>query len=152
MVMGYRSDVVFCVQANVGSKGKGGYVVATDESIRDEQFRWFIGVMKLKDYAFMRSSDVEMGWAEHTFIMRFSNIKWSGGYTDVEEVETWWSWCKEISDKEISDKGFSGIKVRVGEEEGDVETEEFGEEIPNIYTVTTVQTEDYTDIFGKQST
>ena len=148
--MGYRSDVVFCVQANVGSKGKGGYVVATDESIRDEQFRWFIGVMKLKDYAFMRSSDVEIGWAEHTFIMRFSDIKWYGGYTDVEEVETWWSWCKGLEDN-----GFSGVKVRVGEEEGDAETEEFGKERPNIYTVTTmttIQTEDYTDIFGKQLT
>ena len=142
--MGYRSQVACCISVDVvqGMLGKYTYDQA--------KFKQMIGFIKLSRFWELwtanESDQDAIGWQNGRFILYGADWKWYPDYADVRAFHEMFNQLGEI-------EGISGYFLRVGEESGDVEEEEFGDDPCYDYfhhfTAMDFQGEDY---LGKRNT
>jgi len=119
--MGYRSQVAGIISVNQVRKedDKGSHYYDYDKA----KFKEMIGFIKLtKFYEAWNTTDDDrncFGWKDGAFIFYGDSFKW---YSDYPDVKAWYEMWENLQ----SIEGISGYFVRVGEEQGDIEQEEFG--------------------------
>ena len=129
--MGYRSDVGAIVSVD-----RTGKQVTTQRDVNNnpvEVVRWvysdadkalfkeLVGKMKLIMGHHVNEFGDELGWYDCKILLHGRSWKW---YSDYEDVKAWGAFWKMASEMD----GISGVFSRAGEEDGDLEYEEFGEE------------------------
>jgi hypothetical protein len=140
--MGYRSEVGAIV--SVDMTGKEVITLKMDDGSERESFKWFhtdadkalfkelVGKMKLiLGHWVDESFKDELGWYDCRIVLHCPYSKW---YPDYEDVKAWgrfWSMAQDM-------EGVSGVFARSGEEDGDLEHEEFGN-MPDYEHCHTVQ-------------
>lgn len=151
--MGYRSNVVICVRVDKAIKwdSENRKMIYHSEDWREERFKWFIGMVKLAGYEFMDYSWIRKGWKDNTFLMCLEDVKYYESYPDVQEIEGFWNWCMSL-EEDHQQKGFSGKKIRTGEDPEDVEVEEFGNDVPEIYPYNYIDMGEYEYILNETTT
>ena len=122
--MGYRSQVAFVLSVD-------DYDKARPEDV--ERFKALVGFFKLsefyaigtnEDYALHKSEHGQgIGWKDGCVMFHAEDWKWYEGYDIVEAFNKLWEQMQGL-------EGISGYFCRVGEEQGDIQEEEFGED-PN---------------------
>lgn len=141
--MGYRSEVGAVVSVDttgkkpvtleIGGEQRESYTwFHTDED--KVKFKELVGKMKLiMGHHLDESFKEDIGWYDCRIVLHCGHSKW---YPDYEDVKAWYKFWRMAQDME----GVSGVFSRTGEENGDVEHEEFGEEpdYDNCYTVQSV--------------
>ena len=126
--MGYRSEVGSII--SVDKTGRRD--VQTEQDVThihwfhtDEdkaRFKELVGKMKLiMGHWVDESFKDELGWYDCKIVLHCPYSKW---YPDYEDVKAWGKFWAMAQDME----GVSGVFARSGEEDGDVEHDEFGEE------------------------
>lgn len=141
--MGYRSEVGAVI--SVDMTGKKPITVELDGEQR-ESCTWFhsdadkalfkelVGKMKLiMGHWIDESFGVELGWYDCKIVLHCPYSKWYPDYEDVRAWNKFWVVAKDM-------EGISGVFARAGEEDGDLEHEEFGEQpdYENCHTVQSV--------------
>jgi len=128
--MGYRSEVCG--------------VLTVDDRNDTEKFKEMIGMIKLVGKELLDDSTPnEYGWENGCFVFRWSDVTWYDGYPAVE------AWDR-IFDLPNQIEGISGIFVRIGEEDQDIEFETRGEN-PDYDSVYVVREIDFpSGVLGKQ--
>ena len=122
--MGYRSQVAGIISVDKVRKedDKGSHYWDYDRA----KFKEMIGFIKLSRFyqvwAIDNKEDADsFGWKDGAFIMHGDDWKW---YPDYEYVKAWDEMWENMQDIE----GISGYFCRVGEENDDIEQEEFGDD------------------------
>lgn len=120
--MGYRSQVACCISVDTVriEKGDGKVSFTYDQA----KFKEMVGFIKLSRFweLWQNSPDQDaIGWANGKFIMYGADWKWYPDYADVKEFHKMFNQLGEI-------EGISGYFLRVGEEMGDVDEEQFGDD------------------------
>jgi hypothetical protein len=121
--MGYRSQVACCISVDViRHEGEGGKVSFTYDK---DKFKQMVGFIKLsKFYELWTTTDQDkecFGWRNGNFLFYGEAFKWYPDYADVKEFHKMFNQMQEI-------EGVSGYFLRVGEENGDIEEEQFGDD------------------------
>ena len=146
--MGYRSQVACCISVDVvRHEGEGGKVSFTYDKDKFKQMIGFIKLSRFYELWTANESDQDaIGWQNGKFIMYGADWKWYPDYADVRAFHDMFNQLGEI-------EGISGYFLRVGEESGDVETEEFGDD-PCYDYFYSFQAMDFTaqDYLGKRET
>lgn len=139
--MGYRSEVGAVVSVDrtgkepvildLGGEQRQSYTwFHTDED--KAKFKELVGKMKLiLGHWVDESFKDELGWYDCKIVLHCPHSKW---YPDYEDVKAWHKFWEMAQDME----GISGVFARSGEEDGDVEYDEFGGE-PDYESCHTVQ-------------
>lgn len=123
--MGYRSQIAFVLSVD-------NYDKARPENV--EKFKALVGFFKLSEfYTIGTNEDYELhkpsagnqgiGWKDGCVMFHAEDWKWYEGYDIVEGFNKLWEQMQGLD-------GISGYFCRVGEEQGDISEEEFGED-PN---------------------
>lgn len=121
--MGYRSQVagIISVDKVLIHPETGSSYYEYDKA----KFKEMIGFIKLtKFYEAWNTTDDDrncFGWQDGAFIFYGDSFKW---YPDYPDVKAWHEMWENMQDIE----GISGYFCRVGEEQGDIEQEEFGDD------------------------
>jgi len=126
--MGYRSQVACCISVDTVRESAGtnenGYEKFTYTYDKDK-FKQMIGFIKLsRFYELWTTTEQDQkcfGWLEGTFVFYGADFKW---YPDYADVRAFHEMFNQLSDIE----GISGYFLRVGEESGDVEEDNFGDD------------------------
>jgi hypothetical protein len=126
--MGYRSEVGAII--SVDKTGRNEVKVDADtthiewfHSDEDKaRFKELVGKMKLiMGHWVDESFKDELGWYDCKIVLHCPYSKWYPDYTDVKAWVKFWEMARDM-------EGVSGVFARSGEEDGDVEHDEFGEE------------------------
>ena len=146
--MGYRSSVacVISVDQQRIQDEKGDYTFIYDKA----KFKEMIGFIKLSRFwELWNATDDDrkcFGWSNGKFVFYGADFKW---YPDYEDVRAFHDMFNKMSDIE----GISGYFMRVGEENGDIEEDSFGDEPDwDMFYSQTVMTFDGEDYLGKRTT
>lgn len=121
--MGYRSEVagILSVDRVTKTDEKGAQYQEYDKA----KFKQMIGFIKLSKFYELWTTTAKdqkcFGWADGYFIFYGDYFKW---YPEYEDVRAWHDMWDNMQDVE----GISGYFCRVGEENDDVETDEFGDD------------------------
>jgi hypothetical protein len=119
--MGYRSQVAGIISVDKVRKedDKGSHYWDYDRA----KFKEMIGFIKLTKFYELWSSESDnaFGWKDGAFILHGDDWKWYPDYPDVQAWDELWKNMQEI-------EGISGYFCRVGEENDDIEQEEFGDD------------------------
>jgi hypothetical protein len=120
--MGYRSDVAFCLSVDQ-FKAEGG-----EWEYDKAKFKEMVGFFKLSKFyeeavsaEYNLIKENHLGWQKGEIIFHAENWKWYSDYSIVKAFDEMWESMQDI-------EGISGYVMRVGEENGDVETDEFGDD------------------------
>jgi hypothetical protein len=129
-MMGYRSQVACCISVDVVRKeipnrtdvnGEPKYEFEYDKT----KFKEMIGFIKLsRFYEIWTATEQDQkcfGWRNGKFIFYGNDFKWYPEFEDVKEFHKMFNQMQEV-------EGVSGYFLRVGEESGDVEEEQFGDD------------------------
>ena len=136
--MGYRSEVGAII--SVDKTGRNEVKVDADtthiewfHSDADKaRFKELVGKMKLiMGHWVDESFKDELGWYDYKVVLHCPYSKWYPDYADVKAWNAFWAVAQDM-------EGVSGVFARTGEEDGDIEYEEFGEE-PDYESCHTVQ-------------
>lgn len=140
--MGYRSEVGAVV--SVDTTGKKPITLKMGDGSERESYTFFhtdadkakfkevVGKMKLiMGHWVDESFKDELGWYDCKIVLHCPHSKW---YPDYEDVKAWNRFWNTAQDME----GVSGVFARAGEEDGDLEYEEFGES-PDYESCHTIQ-------------
>jgi hypothetical protein len=121
--MGYRSQVACCISVDVvRHEDEGGKVSFTYDKDKFKQMIGFIKLSRFYELWTANESDQDaIGWDNGNFLLYGADWKW---YPDYADVRAFHEMFNALSDVE----GISGYFLRVGEESGDVEEEEFGDD------------------------
>lgn len=129
--MGYRSDVGAIVSVDKNGKrpttmlgidgkpmeGYDYFHTDADKAL----FKELVGKMKLiMGHHLDESFDEDIGWYDCKIMLHCRSSKWYPDYKDVQAWNDFWHMASEM-------EGVSGVFARAGEEDGDLEHEEFGE-------------------------
>lgn len=124
--MGYRSNGLWVI------KGPVDVVIAA----------WIACKLKLQAPA-----DEPNIWDEFTTFQKsstgyirleYSDWKWYSSYPSIQFLEQVWS---ELSDNEE----LTGKRIRIGEDDNDVEQASFGEEPPDIYACSSISDDEHSE-------
>jgi hypothetical protein len=127
--MGYRSQVACCISVDVerreipnrtDANGEPKYEFIYDK----DKFKQMVGFIKLSKFWEYWGSDAnlhDIGWRNGKFIMYGGGWKWYPDYEDVKEFHNLFNQLGQI-------EGISGYFLRVGEENGDIEEDSFGDD------------------------
>ena len=141
--MGYRSEVGAVVSVNMTGKHPITLEIGGEQR---ESYTWFhtdadkalfkelVGKMKLiMGHHLDESFKEELGWYDCKVVLHCGHSKWYPDYEDVRAWNKFWEMAQEM-------EGVSGVFARTGEEDGDIEYEEFGEspDYESCYTVQSV--------------
>lgn len=139
--MGYRSEVGAVISVDRTGKEAttmeiGGEQIESYTWVQSDAdkalFKELVGKMKLvMGHYIDESFKDELGWYDGKIVLYCGHSKW---YPDYEDVKAWGAFWTMAQDME----GVSGVFARAGEEDGDIEYEEFGEE-PDYESCHTVQ-------------
>jgi hypothetical protein len=136
--MGYRSEV----GAVISVDRTGRRDVQTEQDVTHIEwfhsdadkalFKELVGKMKLiMGHWVDESFKDELGWYDYKVVLFCPHSKWYPDYADVKAWNAFWQMAQDM-------EGVSGVFARTGEEDGDIEYEEFGEE-PDYESCHTVQ-------------
>ena len=149
--MGYRSDVaiVATVLKSQGWDNKKQQPIYLAESYRQEKFKWFLGMLKLKDYEFLRQGEdswCSHGWGEGMFFLQLNHVKYYESYPEIKEIEGLWQWLGGL------DFPFAAKFIRVGEDYDDIEvrTNDHGDQI-DMWPEVRINDAGYEDILNLRS-
>jgi hypothetical protein len=126
--MGYRSEV----GAIISVDKTGRRDLETEQDVTriewyhtDEdkaRFKELVGKMKLiMGHHLDESFNEDIGWYDCKIVLHATSSKWYSDYTDVRAWNEFWELAQNM-------EGVSGVFARSGEEDGDVEHDEFGGE------------------------
>ena len=65
-----------------------------------------------------------VGWYDCKIVIKCENFEWDWGQDYSDAWWKFWVMCRDLAEE----KNISGVTARCGENEGDLESEEFGEE------------------------
>ena len=129
--MGYRSEVGAVISVDMTGKKPVTLEIGGEQR---ESYTWFhtdadkalfkelVGKMKLiMGHWVDESFKDELGWYDCKIVLHCPYSKWYPDYTDVKAWVKFWEMARDM-------EGVSGVFARSGEEDGDVEHDEFGEE------------------------
>ena len=127
--MGYRSQVACVISVDVV---KREIPILTDvngdpkyEWVYDKaKFKEMVGFIKLSRFweLWNQGADQDaIGWHDGKFVLYGADWKWYPDYEDVKEFHKMFNQMQSI-------EGISGRFMRVGEERGDIEEEDFGDD------------------------
>lgn len=121
--MGYRSEIKAVVTCDYGMS----------DNRKQEVFKQIVGVVKLiaKEWVAEQNKwGATIGWSDGALVFQWEGVKWYDSYPDVQLFKELWGALSKID-------GASGQFVRVGEEDGDIETMTFGDNTYDLVDVTT---------------
>jgi hypothetical protein len=139
--MGYRSQVACCISVDPVRTEQDGKTIYTYDK---DKFKQMVGFIKLsKFWELWNTTEADQkcfGWRNGKFMFYGEAFKWYPDYADVRAFHEMFNALSDI-------EGISGYFMRVGEEVGDVEEDQFGDD-PNYdyfhsYTGMSFQGEDY---------
>jgi len=73
-------------------------------------------------------NDEDYGWDDDKFLFYVTDVKWYESYPDVQAMEKLFSFVEELSRESEMQSWYSGMLLRIGEEDSDVEQKSFGDE------------------------
>ena len=147
--MGYRSQVacVISVDKVMIKNEKEGFYYDYDKA----KFKEMIGFIKLSKFYELwqvanNADQDSFGWKDGMFVLYGNDWKW---YPDYEDVKAFHEMFTQMQDIE----GISGYFLRVGEENDDVQEEDFGDD-PCYDLFQSVTSMDFTgdEFLGKRAT
>ena len=95
-------------------------------------------------------NDEDYGWDDNKFLFYVEEVKWYEGYPDVQAMEKLFAFVEELS-RESGD-WYSGMLLRIGEEDSDVEQKTFGNDPwSRMWLVRAIEFEDG-ELLGNQKT
>lgn len=69
--------------------------------------------------------------------LEYSGWKWYDNYSDIRFFERVWSNLNDFADEQETNT-VSGRRIRVGEENDDIDNDSFGDNTPDIFTSTSI--------------
>jgi len=76
-----------------------------------------------------------------------SSVKWYPSFPEIQQMEAFFNLAKQMNDDGVA--FLSGVFVRIGEDGGDIETNEFGDIPPSVYVVSHISADRDLSVLGK---
>lgn len=147
--MGYRSEVYMAIDA-----------LDSDSTLEGE----FAGPAEAQFFRFKAMADAAgltptteewggddeqgIGWTATSFDFRALSVKWYPSFPEIQKMEAFFNLAKQMNNDGTA--YLTGSFVRIGEENADIETDDFGDAPPDVYVVSSVQVDRDLDVFGKE--
>lgn len=145
--MGYRSQVACVISVDqTKTEGEGGQIRWTYDKAKFKEMVGFIKLSRFWELWNQGADQDAIGWRDGKFVLYGADWKWYPDYEDVKEFHKMFNQMQNI-------EGISGRFMRVGEERGDIEEEDFGDD-PDWDMFYSVQGMDFEgkDYLGKRDT
>lgn len=85
----------------------------------------------------------DYGWTEDKFLFYVESVKWYEGYPSVQAMEALYAFVEEWSHESELQSWYSGMFLRIGENDDDVEQKTFGDNAwEDMWLVRAIEFED----------
>ena len=146
--MGYRSEVYMAIDAHDGTTEEHGG--SASGSAQENFFRF----KAMADAAGLTPTQEQwgdggeegIGWTQTSFDFKVSSVKWYPSFPEIQQMEAFFNLARRMNDEGTA--YLSGAFVRIGEDHGDVETQEFGDIPPSVYVVSHISADRDFNVFG----
>jgi hypothetical protein len=105
------------------------------------------GISPTHEYWGDSGEEEGIGWTKTSFDFRVMSVKWYPSFPEVQKMEAFFDLAKEMS--EDGTANLSGTFVRIGEDQGDIDTRDFGQSPPEIYVVSSIAADRDFSVLGK---